>query len=69
LFSVYQVLIMGKSPEKNTISRIKNKEVNLDVNAMRRNRIENLKRMINNEDYMNEAIIKLANSLTSGLMK
>jgi len=60
---------MGKSPEKNTISRIKNKEVNLDVNAMRRNRIENLKRMINNEDYMNEAIIKLANSLTSGLMK
>jgi ribosomal protein S20 len=60
---------MEKSPEKNTISRVKNKEVNLDVNSMRRNRIENLKRMINNEDYMNEAIIKLANSLTSGLMK
>lgn len=60
---------MGKSPEKNTISRVKKKEVNLDVNAIRRNRIENLKRMINNEDYMNEAIIKLANSLTSGLMK
>jgi hypothetical protein len=60
---------MGKLPEKNTISRVKNKEVNLDVNSMRRNRIENLKRMINNEDYMNEAIIKLANSLTSGLMK
>lgn len=69
MFSVYQVLIMEKSPEKNTISRVKNKEVNLDVNSMRRNRIENLKRMINNEDYMNEAIIKLANSLTSGLMK
>jgi hypothetical protein len=60
---------MEKSPEKNTISRVKNKEVNLDVNSMRRNRIESLKRMINNEDYMNEAIIKLANSLTSGLMK
>ena len=35
----------------------------------RRNRIERLKEMINNEDYLNEAIQKLANSLTSGLMK
>lgn len=35
----------------------------------RRNRIERLKVMINNEDYINEAIQKLANSLTSGLMK
>jgi hypothetical protein len=35
----------------------------------RRNRIERLKEMINNEEYLNEAIQKLANSLTSGLMK
>jgi hypothetical protein len=35
----------------------------------RRSRIERLKEMINNEDYLNEAIQKLANSLTSGLMK
>jgi chaperonin cofactor prefoldin len=35
----------------------------------RRSRIERLKVMINNEDYLNEAIQKLANSLTSGLMK
>ena len=41
----------------------------LDVNSGRRNRIENLKKMINNEEYVKEAIKKLANSLTSGLMK
>ena len=35
----------------------------------RRSRIVRLKVMINNEDYLNEAIQKLANSLTSGLMK
>jgi len=35
----------------------------------RRSRIERLKVMINNEDYLNEAIQKLANSLTNGLMK
>jgi hypothetical protein len=35
----------------------------------RKTRIEQLKVMINNEDYINEAIQKLANSLTSGLMK
>ncbi|UCB44340.1 MAG: hypothetical protein JSV25_08925 [Spirochaetota bacterium] len=39
------------------------------VNLPRRTRIEKLKVMINNEDYLNEAIQKLANSLTSGLMK
>ena len=41
----------------------------VDVNLVRRKRIENLKNMINNDDYVNEAIKKLANSLTSGLMK
>ena len=39
------------------------------VNLPRQTRIEKLKVMINNEDYLNEAIQKLANSLTSGLMK
>jgi len=41
----------------------------VDVNSLRRNKIENLKKMINNDDYVKEAIKKLANSLTSGLMK
>lgn len=39
------------------------------IDKLRRSRIENLKTMINNEDYVNQAIVKLANSLTSGLMK
>jgi len=37
--------------------------------SIRRSRIENLKVMINNKEYVDEAIQKLANSLTSGLMK
>ncbi len=41
----------------------------IDLNALRRSRIEKLKTMINNEDYLTEAVTKLANSLTSGLMK
>jgi len=41
----------------------------LEVAALRRTRIEQLKTMINNEDYLSEAVLKLANSLTSGLMK
>lgn len=40
-----------------------------DTKVMRRSRIENLKVMINNKEYVDEAIQKLANSLTSGLMK
>ncbi len=39
------------------------------IDKLRRSRIENLKTMINNEDYVNQAIAKLANSLTYGLMK
>lgn len=39
------------------------------IDKLRRSRIENLKTMINNEDYVNQAIAKLANSLTCGLMK
>jgi hypothetical protein len=40
-----------------------------DPDALRRKRIEQLKTMINNEDYLSEAVTKLAKSLTSGLMK
>jgi len=35
----------------------------------RRTRIEYLKKIIDNEEYLNDAISKLANSLTSGLLK
>jgi rRNA-processing protein FCF1 len=41
----------------------------IDVATLRRTRIEQLKKMINNEEYLSEAVLKLANSLTSGLMK
>jgi hypothetical protein len=40
-----------------------------DADALRRKRIEQLKTMINNEEYLSEAVSKLAKSLTSGLMK
>ena len=40
-----------------------------EIDKLRRSRIENLKTMINNEDYVNQAIVKLAKSLTCGLMK
>ncbi len=40
-----------------------------DTKIMRKSRIEDLKIMINITDYVDEAIQKLANSLTSGLMK
>jgi hypothetical protein len=45
------------------------KKDTIDLNVLRRNRIEQLKTMINNDDYLSEAVVKLANSLTSGLMK
>ena len=44
-------------------------EEKIDLNVLRKTRIEQLKTMINNEDYLTEAVTKLANSLTSGLMK
>ncbi len=59
---------MRKTSKNNFGSMItKTEKINIDV--LRKSRIENLKTMINNNDYVNEAIIKLANSLTSGLMK
>jgi len=46
---------------------IKDKRYEDDVH--RRTRIEYLKKIIDNEEYINDAISKLANSLTSGLLK
>jgi hypothetical protein len=40
-----------------------------DLSRLRKTRIEQLKTMINNEEYISEAVTKLAKSLTSGLMK
>jgi hypothetical protein len=53
-----------KKPQRKKI-----KKERIDLNALRRTRIEQLKTMINNEEYLTEAVVKLANSLTSGLMK
>ena len=60
--------IMRKAHKKHLISITANTE-KISVNILRKNRIETLKTMINNKDYVDEAIVKLANSLTSGLMK
>ena len=61
---------MEKLREKKEIGNLLvRKQRKSNVNLPRRSRIEKLKVMINNEDYINEAIQKLANSLTSGLMK
>ncbi len=45
------------------------KKKKINFNITKKHRIEQLKVMINNEEYINEAIQKLANSLTSRLMK
>jgi hypothetical protein len=60
---------MGKVKHKKPVKTIKIKGIKIDINTLRRSRIESLKKMIHNEDYVNEAIAKLANSLTTGLMK
>jgi hypothetical protein len=57
---------MRKTHKKHLISITPKTE---NINILRKSRIENLKTMINNKDYVDEAIVKLANSLTSGLMK
>jgi len=48
---------------------INEKTTKSKINVNRRSRIEELKKKINNDDYLSEAINKLANSLTAGLMK
>lgn len=54
-----------------TKKRVKHPPVKekIDLYVLRKTRIEQLKTMINNEDYLTEAVTKLANSLTSGFMK
>lgn len=54
---------------KEKLTNILNNPNRVKIDKLRRSRIENLKTMINNEDYVNQAIAKLANSLTYGLMK
>lgn len=61
--------IMGNVKDKKPVKTIKPRGIKIDINTLRRNRIESLKKMIDNEEYVNEAISKLANSLTTGLMK
>ena len=46
---------------------IKTEKINISI--LRKSRIENLKTMINKKEYVDEAISKLANSLSSGLLK
>jgi hypothetical protein len=60
---------MSKLKTKNKIKPPIVKKERIDLTVLRRNRIEQLKTMINNDDYLSEAVVKLANSLTSGLMK
>jgi hypothetical protein len=52
-------------PDKGTTGAIRK----IDPAILKKKRIEQLKRMINNEEYLSEAVTKLAKSLTSGLMK
>jgi len=54
------------SSNKQTVNR---KQKNTGININRKSRIEELKKKINSDDYITEAINKLANSLTAGLMK
>jgi len=60
---------MKKEQEKKTAVALAVKNEKIGLATLRKTRIERLKEMINNEEYVNEAISKLANSLTSGLMK
>ena len=60
---------MKKEQGKKTAVALAVKNEKISLATLRKTRIERLKEMINNEEYVNEAISKLANSLTSGLMK
>ena len=60
---------MKKEQGKKTAVGLAVKNEKISLATIRKTRIERLKEMINNEEYVNEAISKLANSLTSGLMK
>jgi hypothetical protein len=67
-FKIKRNKLMRKAYRKRLVSPASKKE-KININILRKSRIEDLKTMINNKDYVEQAIIKLANSLTSGLMK
>ena len=60
---------MKKVSEKKTVNGISGKRERVAPNPQRQTKIDQLKEMIDNEEYVNEAIQKLAGSLTTGLMK
>jgi hypothetical protein len=63
---------MKKASAKKTPFGVSGKKGRIDriaANSLRQTKIEQLKEMIENEEYVNEAIQKLAGSLTTGLMK
>jgi hypothetical protein len=60
---------MKKVSAKKTPFGISGKKDGIAANSLRKTRIEQLKEMIENEEYVNEAIQKLAGSLTTGLMR
>ena len=60
---------MKKVSEKKAVFRISGKKERVARNTPRQTKIDQLKEMIDNEEYVKEAIQKLAGSLTTGLMK
>jgi len=60
---------MKKVSAKKIVFDISRKKERTATDTLKKTRIEQLKEMIDNEEYVSEAIRKLAGSLTSGLMK
>jgi hypothetical protein len=60
---------MKKVSEKKTVFGVSGRKESVAPNELRQTKIDQLKEMIDNEEYVNEAIQKLAGSLTTGLMK
>ena len=60
---------MKKVAAKKTLFGVSGNNDRIAANSQRKTRIEQLKEMIENEEYVNEAIQKLAGSLTTGLMR
>lgn len=63
---LYRNFKKKKISSSNFSAALKSKKI--DDQTLRKYKIEHLKKLINNEDYINDAINKLANSLTSGFM-
>jgi hypothetical protein len=60
---------MREEKDRASAGAIESRPVKGDHGTPRRKRIESLKQMIDNEEYVKEAITKLAKTLTSGLMQ